>query len=318
MPRLSIIVPVYNVEPYLKRCIDSILAQTYTDFEVILVDDGSKDTSGAICDAYAKQDNRIIVIHKENRGLSSARNAGLDVAKGELIGFVDSDDTIIPTMYENLVESLDGQDLDLVCGDTCTVRNGREKTKWLYENNRVFLGREALLENLSGKLDNSVWNKVYKKSLFDEIRFTEGIHFEDVRIMYLLLDKAKRVGYVKEAVYFYMKRKDSIIGKSFNSKSRYDLFQGYQLRWEFSKRLKLSCRDQCLSYAFQSALSTYTVLISENKKNHIYEDVKGFIERYKDKVDRSLLKSRNKMLLTFYNHAKILYVLYAKLSGKMK
>lgn len=99
MPTLSIIVPVYKVEPYLHRCVDSILAQTFTDFELILVDDGSPDNCGAICDEYAAKDSRILVIHKENGGLSDARNAGLDIAKGEYIGFVDSDDYISPQMY---------------------------------------------------------------------------------------------------------------------------------------------------------------------------------------------------------------------------
>ena len=113
---LSVIVPVYNVEAYLPRCVDSILAQSYSNLEVILVDDGAKDASGAICDAYAAKDPRVKVIHKENGGLSSARNAGLDIALGEYIAFVDSDDWIEPDAYQHLLEVMERYDVRLVCG----------------------------------------------------------------------------------------------------------------------------------------------------------------------------------------------------------
>ena len=115
-PLISVIVPVYNVEKYLGKCVDSILAQTYENLEIILVEDGTKDNSGAICDAYAAKDSRIRVIHKENGGLSSARNAGMDIARGEYFGFVDSDDWIEPKMYETLLNLAEKYHADLVCG----------------------------------------------------------------------------------------------------------------------------------------------------------------------------------------------------------
>ena len=120
MPKVSIIVPVYKVGPYLAKCIDSILSQTLTDFELILVDDGSPDSCGEICDGYAKKDERIKVIHKQNGGLSSARNAGLDIAKGEYIGFVDSDDYIEHDMYEFLYKNSVQYDTDIAC---CGIRH---------------------------------------------------------------------------------------------------------------------------------------------------------------------------------------------------
>ena len=125
-PRLSIIVPVYNVEHYLRKSVDSILKQTFADFELILVDDGSPDNSGKICDEYAKKDLRIKVIHKKNGGLSDARNNGIEVAKGEIIGFVDSDDEIDATMYQEMIKYLDEYQLDIVCADTFVIKNGKK------------------------------------------------------------------------------------------------------------------------------------------------------------------------------------------------
>ena len=117
MPELSIIVPVYKVEKYLPKCLDSILAQTFTDFELILIDDGSPDRCGDICDEYAAKDDRLIVIHQENKGVSAARNAGLDIARGEYIGFVDSDDWIEPEMYETMLATAKESEAEIVaCG----------------------------------------------------------------------------------------------------------------------------------------------------------------------------------------------------------
>ncbi|MBA1325633.1 glycosyltransferase [Enterococcus faecium] len=126
---MSIIVPVYKVEKYLRKCVDSILAQTFTDFEVILVDDGSPDNSGKICDEYAEKDNRVRVIHKENGGLSSARNAGIDVARGKYLGFVDSDDYIDEDMYEILYENLKIHDADISSVELIPFYGGRYKEK---------------------------------------------------------------------------------------------------------------------------------------------------------------------------------------------
>ena len=129
MPRLSIIVPVYKVEKYIHKCVDSILNQTFTDFELILVDDGSPDNCGRICDEYAEKDSRVRVIHKENGGLSDARNYGIDAAEGSILGFVDSDDMIDNDMYDQMIRFLDNNELDIVCCDTYLVRGNREKIR---------------------------------------------------------------------------------------------------------------------------------------------------------------------------------------------
>ena len=128
-PRLSVIVPVYKVEKYIHNCVESILKQTFSDFEVILVDDGSPDRCGEICDSYAFLDKRIKVIHQSNGGLSAARNKGIEIAQGEIIGFVDSDDEISADMYEKMLQYLDDNQLDIVCADTYSVNQSKTKRK---------------------------------------------------------------------------------------------------------------------------------------------------------------------------------------------
>ena len=184
MPRLSVIVPVYKVEKYIHKCIDSILNQTFTDFELILVDDGSPDNCGKICDEYAKRDARIRVIHKENGGLSDARNFGIDAAKGEIIGFVDSDDIIDANMYGDMIRYMDEHDLDVVCADTYVVRNDKKKFNPRYKKDMIFEGQNAVKEILDGTLDNAAWNKIYKRKVIGNVRYPKGRIYEDVATTY--------------------------------------------------------------------------------------------------------------------------------------
>ena len=161
-PLISIIVPVYDVEPYLRKCIDSILIQSYRDLEIILVDDGSPDNCGAICDEYAEKDKRIKVIHKKNGGLSDARNAGLDIATGEYIGFVDSDDWVMPDMYEYLYKAVKEYDADMsVCGYYDYW--GKTISGRYCQDIQVYKGQEGIKALLDLKFGNYVWNKLYKR-----------------------------------------------------------------------------------------------------------------------------------------------------------
>ncbi|EGO6689884.1 glycosyltransferase, partial [Enterococcus faecalis] len=163
MPKISIIVPVYNVEKYLEKCVRSILAQTFTDFELILVDDGSPDSSGAMCDQFAEQDQRVKVIHKENGGLSDARNAGIEIATGEYLGFVDSDDYIADDMYELLYTNIVKEDADLsICG-IYDVYEGKEPVE--KQQQYIVLDKVAAMKMILEAKVVSVHavNKLYKK-----------------------------------------------------------------------------------------------------------------------------------------------------------
>ena len=211
-PLISVIVPIYKVERYLAKCIDSILAQTYSNLEIILVDDGSPDMCGEICDDYALKDERINVIHKENGGLSSARNAGIDIAQGEYIGFVDSDDYIEPYMYEKLYCAIEQNNCRLaVCNINYVFENGKVVPKCDKEKDKLMDFEEAIIEmNTYRIFDMGAWSKLYHKDLFKTIRFPVGKLSEDFFIMPQIFDKAQRISYVSTPCYNYFQRQNSI------------------------------------------------------------------------------------------------------------
>ncbi len=213
MDLISVIVPVYNVEPYLRRCVDSILAQTYEDLEIILVDDGATDSSGAICDEYAGKDLRVRVIHKPNGGLSSARNAGIDVAKGEYLAFVDSDDWIEESTYEYLMGLIRRFGVKLAYTGRYDVEEETgERQKGLCPKTeetiaaRDFVGRIFLWDNV----DSAAWDKLYHRSLFANHRYPEGKICEDVPVTYRVILETDMVAVGNRPMYNYYHRKGSI------------------------------------------------------------------------------------------------------------
>ena len=225
---LSVVVPVYNVEQYLNTCVDSILNQTYENIEVILVDDGSSDNSGSICDAYAEKDERIKVIHKSNGGLSDARNCGIDAASGEYIIFVDSDDYIHSQMFEILIGQVIANDSDIAACEYQKVPEGTATVEMRAEAEVKILSGVKLLEELySGNYSDISFIsvcKLYKKSLFfdDDIRFPIGRYYEDMFTTHKLLYKARRVVIISEKLYFYRVRQGSIMHSDFTKKKIID------------------------------------------------------------------------------------------------
>lgn len=219
MPKISIIVPVYNVEEYLSNCIDSILNQTFKDFELILVNDGSTDNSLDICKHYKNIDNRIFIIDKKNGGVSSSRNAGLDIAKGEYIGFVDSDDYIHPQMYEILYHQIIKNKADISMCNYEEVYNYDESYFKYNENNKPDTIIECLSNIQSLEMIDSpetvsfvvAWNKLYKRDIFKDLRYKHGIIHEDEYIIHRILYKCEKVVHIKKALYFYMQRDGSIM-----------------------------------------------------------------------------------------------------------
>lgn len=219
---LSVIVPVYNVEQYLPRCMDSILAQTYPNLEIILVDDGARDASGKICDDYAARDPRIRVIHKENGGLSSARNAGLDAARGEYLAFVDSDDWIEPEAYETMLALARKYGAKLVCGGRYDVdgKTGQRQPGLCPRKEERITGEE-----MAGRIflwdgcDSSACDKLYHRSLFRELRYPEGKVCEDVPITYRIALQAGQVVLSDRPFYNYFHHPDSITTAAVSEKS---------------------------------------------------------------------------------------------------
>ena len=216
MALIDIIVPVYKVEKYLKDCICSVLAQTFQDWRLILVDDGSPDTCGAICDEYAKKDPRIQVIHKENGGLSSARNAGLDVSNGEYVSFIDSDDYIHPLMVEKLLHRLQSCDADISLCSFCYVDEHLQPLDALNGHSpikeEVLTGEDALSRLHIPYYHYYVIScaKLYKRTLFDNIRFPMGKLHEDEAICHRIFYQAKRIACIPDEFYLYRQTNGSI------------------------------------------------------------------------------------------------------------
>ncbi len=212
-PLISIIVPVYQVEKYLDKCIISIINQSYKNLEIILVDDGSTDSSPAICNQYQKKDTRIKVIHKENGGLSQARNVGLEIAQGDYIGFVDSDDWIESNMYEVLMSSLLETGADIAVCNYQMDASGSKALKKIYNiEKKVYSPEEALRKIITadGYIRTVVWNKLYKRSVWGDIKFPEGRIYEDTLWTAKVVGNSKSISYINYSLYHYLFRPDSL------------------------------------------------------------------------------------------------------------
>ncbi len=233
-PTISVIVPIYNVEAYLDKCIRSIIDQSYKNLEIILVDDGSPDNCPHICDSWALQDQRIKVVHKENSGLSDARNAGLDIASGELIAFVDSDDWIKPEMFQRMMDAINEENADICACNIISVYPDRE-VKWGGKSNIVG-DSETMLDLLysDSRFPTSSCNKMYRKFLWNNIRFPVGKLCEDAFTTYLLIDKADRIVQITDALYYYRIRSESIMTASFSNRSM-DEEEAWRKNYEFIK-----------------------------------------------------------------------------------
>lgn len=318
MKKLSVIMPVYKAEEYIYKAVDSILNQTYANLEVILVDDGSPDNCGKICDEYAEKDSRVKVIHKKNGGQADARNFGIEAASGEFIRFVDSDDYIEPYMYQEMIDYMQQNSLDIVCGDTKQIKGKKIKFKPRHKENLIWNKNEAICENLSGSLDNAVTNKIYKRKVIGDIRFPKGRVYEDVATIYKFIYNADRVGYLAKGYYYYIKRKGSTISTSFNSKSRYDCFVGYIERLDFAEKHKLPCIEACRKQALETALATLTAFYANNesKDSDRYKNVNNFIEMQLNKNNH--LRKKHEFLLWSFKNCKVLHKIYANLSSALK
>lgn len=223
---ISIIIPVYNVEKYIRKCLESVCNQIYRDIEIILVDDGSTDLSGVICDEYANRDKRIRVIHKSNGGLADARNEGLKIATGEYVGFVDSDDWIEPDMYSTLYELCKKNDLDLIAARFIEEKDGKKSDTQYSGEFCIMSGVEMLENNISEKpryiVTNSVWDRLYRRTLLEDLAFPVGKCYEDICYSTEIFLRAQRCGYLDRGIYHYVIRNDSIMGKGIKNKEEFN------------------------------------------------------------------------------------------------
>lgn len=275
---ISVIVPVYNVEKYVERCIRSLTQQTYRNIEIIVVDDGSPDNAGVLCDELSRSDKRIRVIHQKNQGLSAARNTGINEAQGAYLAFVDSDDWVQEDLLETLYKLLIEYNAQIAaCGTEIVDDHGHiAYFSDNLEEIKVFSTEEAMIElPLDEKIRNVAWNKLYKKELFNDIRFPVGMIFEDIATTFRLIDKAKTIVYYGKPLYCYYKSESSILRSEFSAKW-FDKVTACKMRAEYYQKHHPEISDRVSLYYIRSALNT---LAYSSKKKNIFSKQRNDIRR---------------------------------------
>lgn len=307
-PLISVIIPVYKVESYLDECIESVINQTYSNLEIILVDDGSPDNCPDICEAWAIKDRRIKVIHKDNGGLSDARNAGVQIATGELIAFLDSDDWIDTYYYELLVSEMIKNDCDIVSGGYEVVFS-REPHKVLSEVKKtIVLNRDVAMARLieESLLKHVVWNKIYKRSLIDDILFEVGKCHEDVFWTYQVIGRSRKIAIVDYKGLFYYQREDSIMGSSFSVK-RLDAVEARSRRQYYLKKYFPALADKgCIELHFSCIYFGQQALKNMNNK-----DSKKVIKKLKRYTSEHPVSFK---VAKYYGFTCIVFLIIEKLS----
>lgn len=264
--RISIIVPVYKVEPYIKRCVDSILAQSYKNIEVILVDDGSPDKSGTICDEYAALDSRVKVIHQKNMGLSEARNNGIREATGDYLCFIDSDDFVHCDYCRGLLSLSKEYNAPMaVCGYEFTLGDSVIINQENYDVT-VRDRKEAIHHLINNENTNYVWGRIYKRELFDGLQFERGRLCEDIAIMYKLVNRCDIVVYTDAPYYGYYDNSRSITS-TISSKLEYHTMIGWYEQYQFCKENYPELTERCLKQTLHYYLLVYSYSYSMKDEN---------------------------------------------------
>ena len=327
---ISVVVPVYNVYSYLEECIESICDQTYTDLEIILVDDGSTDNSGDICDKYAKKDSRIKVIHQENLGLSAARNSGIEEANGEFLMFVDSDDRIHPMMAQALYDAVLQNNAELAICSHRTFQGAEEKNlspRKVEKYTPVILpGRECVRRIYSAEnsprqiVDMTVaWNKLYRKSMFSHLRYPFGRLHEDEFLTYKILYPLKKCVYLDAPLYEYRIREGSIM-KNKSVDRLQDKMEAFEEKCSYFERVN----DQELYLEtlrrYETSIAELILFLEKNPVgNDLLHKLNGrFKLVYKEKIAPSGIPSRHKMKYLLFMGNKTVYRILKKIDSKVK
>ena len=275
--KISIIVPVYGVEKYLDRCVNSLINQSYTNLEIILVDDGSPDNCPKMCDEWAEKDSRIVVIHKENGGLSDARNAGLDICTGDYITFVDSDDLIDKDFIKILYDISKQKDADIVACSTKRFKN----EPIIKQDKPVIIKEFSVLEVIKNTYQTNdmefltAWGKLYKKFIFANLRYTKGVYHEDEYIIHHLVSLANKFVLTSQELYYYYYNENSITGSGYKLK-RIDLLKALANRGSFLR--------ENYPGLYKESFATFFV----------YRCIDLYFEIPKDFKDRKLAKKETK------------------------
>lgn len=317
--KISVIVPVYNVESYLDKCLNSLVNQTLKDIEIIIVNDGTKDNSEKIIKKYLKKYKNIKYFKKENGGLSSARNYGISKSSGEYIGFVDSDDFIDTTMYEKLYNKIIENDYSIAVCDVYLVFD----KKLTYTSSNIkkdALTKEEIKETMLNVYP-TVWNKLYKKELFNDLKFKEKVWFEDVEILYRMFPYLDKIGVVKEPLYYYVQREGAITSKvtnkiydyidNFNGIVKYYkdsfIFNEYknELEYSYVRYIYATFIKRVMNFDYENfviALKEATKNVKTNFPNHkknklFYKSLKGiYLVLFNEKIAKLFYKIKHKSI----------------------
>ena len=301
---ISIVVPVYNGEKYLNRCIKSILEQSYQNIEVILVDDGSKDSTPELCDCLGKQDKRIKVIHKDNAGVSSARNTGLQLANGEYIAFVDSDDIILPDMFTTLLAYLKENRCDIVTTSYQKISDTCQPKSFPATDFRMFTKEQALLRALDRwqyHMFTTVWGGVLRSGIAKNIRFDENLtHSEDSKYMFDYLSVCNRIGYIDAKYYCYYQNDSGAVATSIGkSKSQLSIIQAYKYMYDNTVKLGNERLEQVAKECMKRTLVERACAVDTRDFYQIKFAVKEWIPSII--LDRNIsLRSKIKIFLCYF------------------
>lgn len=293
---VSVIVPVYNVELYIEKCIESIISQTYGELDIILIDDGSQDTSGEICDKYSELDERIRVIHKRNEGLSAARNLGIEISKGQYLCFVDSDDYVEADFISCMLNACVHYGKDIaICGRILEYSTYSVK-EYVSNQTEVFGNNEALSHLFKTDIYNmAAWDKMYAKKLFKDVRYPYGKIHEDIYTTALLMEKSNGIVKIPNQLYHYIQRETGITGELYGDSSFDMVSNSLECYEHFYKNENL--RNELFRYYFLHIYTCYMKLIKSKKK-------RKYLEQYK-KLRRMILHNSLRGIINPYINLKM-------------
>ena len=310
--KISVIIPVYNVEKYLRKCLYSVVSQKYENLEIILVDDGSTDNSAQICDEFANNDSRIKVIHKENGGVSSARNFGLNICVGDYISFVDSDDWLEADFYKWVNDNI--QNNDLLIFDYFIANEKKKRIKKIFtEEEKTFSKQECMLELAKETLKSYPFNKIYNRNIFNDLRFPEGKNYEDQAIMHLIIHKCNKIEYVSKAYYNYYQNPNSITHTVSEKNYKDYLYVNFK-RGKFLKKYYPEIYKYHLNTIYSGIAKLCWFYFGKDKYKIRYAFLKKVIfKRFINNLmnSRISMKAKVKMLLALLN-IDVIKILYSK------
>lgn len=315
MKKISVIVPIYNVEIYIRKCIDSILNQTYKNIEVILIEDGSPDKCGMICDEYAEKDNRIVVIHKKNEGVSASRNTGLNIATGQYIAFVDADDYIHPKMYEVLmsISSLNNTQIS-----ACNISFVDNNTDTNYKETMQIPSSSLLssddffkkMLNCKEMIRIGIWNKIFRSDIIGNIRFHTDLKMaEDIVFLIQVLFKTDQISYIPASYYYYTEQRDGAATQCSYGLLEKQRFLGFQRIIKYISENRPNLLNNIIVYKCINAdlIAISKMIISKEKDKKTLEYVRKELKENYIKIIRSNISSIRKIQISTYILSPCLY-----------